>query len=95
MPEVVYAILEALIQLGGSGNRFSIPDISGYDYSSVVAISPSMVRHGVIGRRWGLYWITERGRLVWALENARRTRAIANGTFRLRAYTATAYKARD
>ena len=91
MPELVFTILGALIAIGGGGNHIAVEEASGYSYPSIYLIAPSMVRHGVIGQKWGRYWITERGKIAWAIESVRRQRKMANGTFRMRAISAKAY----
>lgn len=88
LPEAVFSTLMALSE--GEMDRFEIAAATGFHVTYLGQISQGMVARGWIGRhgrggarveygpphRW---WITERGKIVLAIECGRRTKLRAKG----------------
>lgn len=86
LPEAVFATLMALSE--GEMDRYEIAAVTGYEPAYLGTFSQGMVSRGWIGThyskgvRYGKYnqwWITERGKIVLAIECGRRTKARAKG----------------
>jgi len=87
MPDVVFAILGALVRLGRADRAWSIAEVSGYSSNYFARVKPDLLMLGWIERPFSMnYRITERGKIALAIETGRRTRrrrlAIKNGSFK-------------
>lgn len=75
LPDVVIAILGAVVALE-NGDAIEISDVSGYEISYFYRAAPPLLQRGWIFRPFhGKYQMTERGKIVLAIEIGRRTKA--------------------
>jgi DNA-binding IclR family transcriptional regulator len=80
MPHLVFAILGALVERDGLGRVVQIMAASGYELTSVQRAIIPMVKQGWVARPFqGLWILTERGKIAFAIETGRRTKARARG----------------
>ena len=87
MPEIVFVILEALVRADGCGRAGVIADIAGYSEIYIRVMAPSMIKQGIMTRGDGNFSITERGKIIWAIESVRRSkRKYAPRAFTVRCY---------
>jgi hypothetical protein len=78
MPTVVHVLLQCLVRLGGAATRYQLQADSGYD--DLAYLMPRLLDGGwVVAPYRGLWQITERGKIVCAIETGRRTKAVARG----------------
>lgn len=90
LPEAVFATLMALSE--GDMDTFEIEAASGFSRNYLGVFSQGMKSRGWIGyhysrgpnnkygdRKAGKWWITERGKIVLAIECGRRTKSRAKG----------------
>jgi len=77
MPDVVFAILQTMIALGHGARPYELEDSSGYSLRTLRRFLPPIERRGWCQR--SPWRITERGKLVFAIETGRRTKARALG----------------
>ncbi len=89
MPEPVFSILGALILLNGMGRRFEIIAYSGYENGSVMRYLGTMKKLGWIEKRAETWFITERGKIVFAIESGRRVKV--RGAKHYRAQSSAAF----
>ena len=74
MPDVVFAILGALVRCNGWASVAMIVEVSGYSRQTFEAARPGLMRRSWTGRSGGELYITERGKLALAIETGRRTK---------------------
>lgn len=74
MPEVVFCILMALLENSESSSA-QISAASGYQFDKYQRVAAHMVSLGWMRKPWNGKWqITERGKIVLAIEVGRRTK---------------------
>jgi hypothetical protein len=82
LPDVVFAIMQAIVYYGGYANKYQVAADSGYSLGSV-----NRMIFSILDREWayspynGLFGLTERGKLVLAIETGRRTKARSRQLF--------------
>jgi hypothetical protein len=84
MPEPVFAILGAILLVGGYATGAQVVAYSGYENGSMQRYLGTMKRLGWLEKNSGVWFITERGKIVHAVETGRRTKA-RGGSVRYRA----------
>lgn len=76
LPDVTVAVLKAIIEYGGFANRFQIEAASRYQVLSSDRALFAIQKYGWVYRPYHGFWaITERGKIVLAVEIGRRTKA--------------------
>ena len=75
VPECVFSILSAILLAGNGCTRTNIVAYSGYEESSIRRFLGTMTRVGWISKNANLWFVTERGKIVHAVETGRRTKA--------------------
>lgn len=82
MPDTVFVILGALVACDGHAKAGVVADAAGYSSVSLFIVRGAAVSAGLIATPGGhdaTWYITERGKIAYALESGRRVRCVARG----------------
>lgn len=80
MPQAAFCILLAMLEYGEEASACEMSVSSGYDTEKYSRLINKMVLLGWLSRPWcGRWMLTERGKIVAAIESARRTRRVKLG----------------
>ena len=74
MPIVYFAILQALVRLGGGGRTRDVAEVAGYAYNGFSIYRPKLVKNHWADCRHGFWVITERGKIALAIEVGRQAK---------------------